>query len=396
MSVNSALLKKMTDDSMIGLAIFHESDLTCGYINSMARNILEYFDEEYSHLNLQHLFTETAKAPFRNFQKEILGNEGLLEDIMVRKTTGVNFIASLGIRKLTENNEAFIMIMVQDVTFQKKLQREVAIKQDEIKKTYEEIMSQNKALMELDKAKDKFIALVTHELRTPLSAIIATTEFLHMKFYGNEKQLEDYISSILTEGHHLLAIVNDILDFSKIQTGKMEFYLEKSNPSKMIEKQVEALKQMAETNQVTLHFEPHDEYPECYFDGLRLNQIIANVLSNAIKFNKKGGTVLIQVLDKESTVEITIEDEGMGIPKKFESKVFDEFETIENIKTHQKGTGLGMPISKKLIEGMGGTIHFSSEEGIGTTFFINIPKEKVLEETHYRSRPDLGGDLLAS
>jgi PAS domain S-box-containing protein len=396
MSISDVLFRKITDDSMIGLLVFKKTDLVCVYANSMARNILEYTEEDISALSLHRLYSEQETPPFRLFSEKMLQYEGIIEDVMVQKINGSSFIAGLGIRLLQEDGHEYVMIMLQDVTYQKKLQREVAIKQEEIKKTYEEMLGQNLSLKELDKAKNKFIALITHELRTPLSAIIATAEFLHLKFYENEKQLEEFIGTIVVEGQHLLAIINDILDFSKIQTGKMDIFLENADPSELIQKQIESLQKMAEGNEVQLHFDPCPDNPECFFDPLRLNQVVANVLSNAIKFNKKGGSVLIQMTSKEKTIEICIEDEGSGIPKKFEDKVFDEFETLENIKSHHKGTGLGMPISKKLIEAMGGTIHFTSEEGIGTKFFINIPKEKVCNDDLYKARPDQGTDFVAA
>ncbi|MGE3974196.1 MAG: sensor histidine kinase [Bdellovibrionales bacterium] len=390
------LYRKIADDSMIGLAIFQADNNEGVYLNTMARTIFEFFDADVSALKLNQLYTNNVKSPFRDFTVDLLENEGLIEDVMLRKSNGATFIATLEVKRMHEKNDDYVMIMLQDVTFQKKLQREVHIKQHELKKTYSEILDQNSALKSLDKAKNKFIALITHELRTPLSAIIATAEFLNLKFYENEKQLEEYIGTIVTEGHHLLAIVNDILDFSKIQTGKMDFFLEKLDPSTFVQTQIGSLQKMAESNNVQLILEAPQGDTNCYFDPLRFNQVINNVMSNAIKFNKKNGHVHIRVLDQNEMVQVVVADEGAGIPKKFTNKVFDEFETLENIKSHHKGTGLGMPISKKLIEGMGGTIHFTSEEGVGTTFFISIPKGKILNADLYKKRPEHSSDLIAS
>ncbi len=379
----------------MGLLSFELPDFKCIYANPMAKEILEVQITELEELTLQSLIVDSAKAPFRPLSPEILELEGLIEDIMLKKHSGQNFIASLGLKKIESGGKQYLLMMFQDVTFQKKLQREIILKQDELKQTYEDMLEQNRALKELDKAKDKFIALITHELRTPLSAIVATAEFLVMKLYDSDEQLQEFIKTINTEGLHLMAIVNDILDFSKIQTGKMEFYLEELDPSTVVEKQIESFQKMAEGNQTSLQFLKADTQVKCYYDPLRMNQIIANVVSNAIKFNKKGGTVTIAVDDQEDFVVVSIEDEGHGIPKEFEKKVFAEFETIENIKTHHKGTGLGMPISKKLIEGMGGKIWFESEIGVGTVFFVELPKKKVLPEDMYRTRPSGGEDLAA-
>lgn len=381
--------------ALVGLVVFKLPSRICTYVNTTALEILEATIHSPADLKFESLLAKGVKKPFRALTKEIFSTEGLVENIVIKKNTGQNFIATLGLRKIESNGNQYLLMTFQDVTFQKKLQREIASKQEELKKTYEEILEQNRALKELDKAKDKFIALTTHELRTPLSAVVATAEFLHMHLYENEKQLHELIATINSEGQHLMVIVNDILDFSKIQTGKMEFYIEELDSLSLVQNQVDGFQKLAEQSHSTLTFRSPKTEGKCYFDSLRLNQVLANVISNAIKFNKKNGIITLAIEEQKDSVVISVKDEGVGIPKQHSSKVFSEFETIDNIKSHHKGTGLGMSISRKLIEGMGGRIWFESEEGVGTCFFIEIPKKKVLDEVHYRPRPPMDGDLAA-
>ena len=387
--------KNISDNALAGLVAFEMPGYKFTYMNTMASELLEITLDEMSDFKLENMIADSVKSPFRALTKEILDLEGLVEDIMLKKSNGQQFVATVRLKKFQSNQKDYLMLMFQDVTFQKKLMREVALKQEELKKTYNEILEQNVALKALDKAKDKFMALVTHELRTPLSAIIATAEVLHLKLYDNEQQLHEFIATINAEGQHLMEIVNDILDFSKIRAGQMEFYIEESDPVKLMAKHKDGFEQMATGNEITLELKTPDKPVKCYFDPLRLNQVVANVISNAIKFSKKGGTVTLSVNDKVDSVVLAIKDQGAGIPKQFASKVFNEFETIENVKTHHKGTGLGMPISKKLMEGIGGKIWFDSEEGVGTTFFLEIPKKKVCNQELYRSRPGMDADLAA-
>ncbi len=145
---------------------------------------------------------------------------------------------------------------------------------------------------------------------------------------------------------------------------------------------------MAETNQVILKFEPPVSPVKCYFDELRLRQILSNIINNAIKYNRPGGHARVYFEESAEYVRIHVEDTGPGIPADQFAKVFNEFETVGTVAQHHKGTGLGMPISRKLVEGMGGKLLLRSTVGTGSTFWVEIPKNKVLAEENYRPRPE--------
>ena len=145
---------------------------------------------------------------------------------------------------------------------------------------------------------------------------------------------------------------------------------------------------MAEANKVELKIEMPAQPMKCYFDELRLRQIVSNIVNNAIKYNKAGGHARIYFEENDELVKIFVEDTGPGIPADEFSKVFNEFETVGKVAQHHKGTGLGMPISRKLIEGMGGQLLLKSTVGVGSTFWVELPKNKVMDPSVYRPRPD--------
>ncbi|MGZ3723049.1 MAG: ATP-binding protein, partial [Bdellovibrionales bacterium] len=373
------LYETVAKEALFGIVVFDDKG-ECLFINASA---IQLFGMQEP--NLKDIFPEEDKPHFKSFSDDLLKHEGLYQDILVRKAGGT-FVAHLGIKHLEFDGTHSNLIMLEDVTLQKKMQREITAKQNEIKATFEEILKQNRQLKELDHAKDRFIALTTHELRTPLSAMCASAEILKLKLYDTPEQMQEFIDMIYEQGGHLQELVNDILDFAKIQAGKMDFFIELQDVEPLIHGIVKNFEGMAETNQVRFVFEAPSTAMKCYYDEVRLRQVISNIVNNAIKYNRPGGTVRVYFEDHAEIVKVFVQDSGKGIPADQFDKVFNEFETIGMVAEHHKGTGLGMPISRKLTEGMGGKLCLSSVEGVGSIFWIEIPKTKVLDESVYKSR----------
>ncbi len=394
------LFRVLCEDAIMAVAVFESETKACVFVNKMAREILEIpQDLAWSTLELKGMYpTENrdAKPDWRPLTAAMLEQAGLHQDIIVRKHSDRLFIADVCVHHTEVGAARFVTLMFRDITFQKKLQRDLTAKQLEIQTALQELQEQNKALLALDRAKDKFIALTTHELRTPLSAMIATAEVLHLKIYDGDEQRDQFIQTIHEEGQHLLEIVNDILDFSKIQAGKMDFFVEETSPHPLVDRMVESFKQMAESKGVSLNYQSSGAETNCFLDPLRFKQVFSNVLNNAVKFTASNTAVSITLQVSDSHVTVVVADQGPGIAPENFSKVFDEFETVGNVVSHHKGTGLGMPISKKLIERMGGKIWFESQVGQGTQFYISLPRTKVLDEQDYRARPDYNDDLAAA
>jgi signal transduction histidine kinase len=400
MSLKNAdlLFQTMADEAMMGIMAFEAPKNTCVYINKLAREILN-LDETSSpsDIAIKDLFPKRKFDDYRCFDNETLANEGFYQDIVISRANAGNFMANLGVRRLVVGADELVLIMFQDITFQKKLQKEIALKQAEIKKAYEELLGQNKQLKELDLAKNRFIALTTHELRTPVAAIVGTADILVNKLYDDDNQKEEFIKTIFEQGNFLMALVNDILDFAKLQAGKMEYFIEQLNIADLVREQAHHFEPWAQKETLTIKFEDQGKTWPCYFDHMRTSQVVANIINNAIKFNKKNGRVDISlsVDPTDNYTIISVKDTGKGIDASKIATVFNEFETINDVSKHHKGTGLGMPISKRIIESQGGQIKLESELGVGTTFHVYVPNKKVMSSDLYRSRPGSDGDLAA-
>jgi signal transduction histidine kinase len=369
------LYRVIAEEAFMGFCTFDVVSRQCVFLNKRARELFEVTDQDSTFtLALDHIFNSESRGDIKAFNEDLIAHEGLYQDIVLRRPNG----------------------QVQDVSLQKKLQREIVAKQVEIKAAYEELLKQNRQLKELDLAKNRFIALTTHELRTPLSAMVASAEILHHQLYDTPEQMKEFVDMIYEQGLHLHELVNDILDFAKIQAGRMDFFIENHKVFPQVRSVVEGFQSMAEAQKIKFDLKEPATELTCYFDDLRLRQVLSNIINNAIKYNRGGGSVTLWMEEQDHLVKVFIRDTGNGIPADQLDKVFNEFETLGQVATHHKGTGLGMPISRRLMEGMGGRLFVESIVGTGSTFWIEIPTQKVLGEDLYRPRPGGAiGDLAA-
>lgn len=391
------LTQIIAEEAFMGFCTFEILTRECVFLNKRARELFEITDQDADfNLRLDQIFATEARGDFRAFNEDLIAHEGLYQDIVLRRANGHTFVANVGVKRLKINNQLSVLLMIQDVTLQKKLQREVVVKQIEIKKAYEELLGQNQQLKELDLAKNRFIALTTHELRTPLAAMVASAEILHMGLYDTEAEMKDFIKIVFEQGQHLHELVDDILDFAKIQAGRMDFYIEEKDPFPLVQSVVDGFQGMADVTQIAIEIKQPIGPVNCFFDEMRLRQVISNIVNNAIKYNRDSGKIAIWTEVLDDKVKICIRDTGHGIATDLLPKVFDEFETLGQVAQHHKGTGLGMPISRRLMEGMGGTVQVVSELGKGSTFWVEIPTTKILSNELYRARTtNSSGDVAA-
>lgn len=237
-------------------------------------------------------------------------------------------------------------------------------------------------VQETTKLKSDFLANMSHEFRTPLNAIIGFSDMLLSENYGdlNEKQ-KKFMGNISVSGRHLLTLVNDILDHSKIESGKMNLDYEFFDINQTIHETVSVLKDLSSRKNLTIETNLEDNII-INADISKFKQILYNLIINAIKFTEENGSIIINTTLDNDSIKIEIIDTGIGIPANNRDKIFQKFSQLEAAYTKkQEGTGLGLALTKKLVEMHGGQIDFDSKDGKGSRFWFVLPNAKRVPST---------------
>jgi len=247
------------------------------------------------------------------------------------------------------------------------------------KQSLELEQAKNKAIS-ANKAKSTFLSCMSHELRTPLNAVLGFAQLLRMNINdGIQHQQHENINEIENAGNHLLSLINDILDLAKIESGHIDITMETVELNKLLDESEMLIKPLIEKYDLTLNpFESMDSTVEVKADHLRLKQVLLNLLSNACKYNKPGGSITIDCWATDTGfIHISIKDTGKGISQELQSELFKPFNRMGAEKTEIEGTGIGLVITKQLVEIMGGSVGVVSEPGKGTTFWIEIEQDST-------------------
>ncbi|MEH2361142.1 ATP-binding response regulator [Nostoc sp.] len=263
-------------------------------------------------------------------------------------------------------------------------------KNQELERQQQHIQMQNFNLLEASQLKSDFLATISHELRTPMNAIIGFSQILlRPKFAQLTHQQADMIERILNNGKHLLMLLNEVLDFSKLEAGRLDLKAEIFDLSKVINLAVGEMRSLADAKNLSLLVQTDLQNTLIFNDPVRVKQILINLLSNAIKFTESG-EIWVEVKElAENRVVIQVGDTGIGIAPKNFKRIFEAFRQVDQTITRKyPGTGLGLAIIDSLVRMMGGKIFLESKLGIGSMFKIELPRQITLST--------VAGDALAS
>ncbi len=255
------------------------------------------------------------------------------------------------------------------------LENEVILRTERLSKKTEELEQTNEKLKELDKLKTRFFSNISHELRTPLTLILAPIDSFLNGTYGEMSQTHlKILQSIQRNTHRLLKLINDLLDFSKIEAGKMELKVRNCNISDLLSYCVASVESGAISQKINLSFHDHTQSLVVQMDPDLMEKAIFNLLSNAMKFNHAGGMIRVELKKDQERFTIAVKDSGIGIPEDKIATIFERFTQVDSSSTRKyEGTGIGLSLTKEIVQLHEGQITVESELGKGSLFTLDLP-----------------------
>jgi diguanylate cyclase (GGDEF)-like protein/PAS domain S-box-containing protein len=352
---SEARFRTLVENASVAMALSDErgrlvetNPAYCSFLGYSAHELLKLTVTRLTH-------PEDRKAGMAAFKDLLQGRREVvhLEQRMLRRDGAV--VWGLVTASLVENEAGrFVISMVQDMTERLRAERAVRESQE----------------------KSRFLATMSHELRTPLTSILGFGNLLTSESFGtlNERQRR-HVQNIVTSGQHLLELVNELLDFGRIEAGQLDVPLTALPLRPVLDQCLAEVRPLADANglQLTLSAEPDLTVMS---NRLRLRQVVLNLLSNAIKFTGTGGKISVASEAVENQVRISVADSGVGIPVDMQERIFQEFSQGED-GAAREGTGLGLALSKRLVELMEGTLTVASQPGLGSRFIISLPRATV-------------------
>ncbi len=267
-----------------------------------------------------------------------------------------------------------VMEIIDEASQVMEYSRRLEEKSLELEKATAELRTANQRLQELDKLKDDFVATVSHELRTPLTSIRSFSEILYDRPNIDEANRKEFLGIIIKESKRLTRLINDMLDLAKMEAGKLDWHMAETDSKEVIQQALDATSSLVNLDPpIRLETNLAPQLPKVYVDPDRLTQVMVNLISNAVKYcDKSDGWIGIEARGENSELLVSVEDNGAGIAKADQDKIFEKFHVARE-PYHPPGTGLGLPICRQIVEYFGGRIWVESEAGKGAKFSFTVP-----------------------
>ena len=308
--------------------------------------------------------------------------EGVFER---RRKSGERFTAavSMTLRRDAAGAPVGYLMISKDITEQKRLEEQVQRKNEELEEQYRRVQEANRL-------KSEFLANMSHELRTPLNAIIGFSEMMHDGKAGvMPPQQKEFTGDILTSARHLLQLINDVLDLAKVEAGKMEFHPEPVDLPKLINEVRDVVRTLIARKHIKVSTQIDPGLTGLVLDPGKLKQVLYNYLSNAIKFTHDEGEITVRAVPEDADhFRLEVRDTGIGIKPGDLGRLFVEFEQLDtSISKKYQGTGLGLALTRRIVEAQGGRVGVNSELAKGSTFYVVLPRKTGAGDQEAPARP---------
>lgn len=398
-SENTALRESITGGISTELAAVEARRFSESIINTV-REPLIALDQDLRVVSVSRSFYGVFKVNPKETVGQLiydLGNKQwdiprlreLLENILPQETTFDNYevehdFATIGRRTMLLNarqihrvlgKERIILLAIEDITKRKEIEKG-------LEKAHEDLKVLASELERTARVKSDFLANMSHELRTPLNSIIGFSEVLYDETFGplNEKQ-KQYVNNVLTSGKHLLLLINQILDMAKVEAGKMQLTLSDVSMKNLLDDISLLVLDMVSKKKLKMSLETAEDLPSIEADELKVKQILYNLISNAVKFTPEGGKIGLRAKRADSGVEIVVWDTGVGVAPENMEKIFEGFFRVNTPYSQvTEGTGLGLSLSRKLVELHGGKLSLESEglnKGVAVRFVLPVISRRM-------------------
>ena len=338
--------------------------------NRAAATLLNIEQEYLIRKPLVNFIPYEERRNFRAKLNQLLQTDWMQEwELAIKPRVGENFDAAVTVSTVRDwqGRSSGWRWLIRDITARKQTEEKIR-----------SIQLQNLQLQEASKLKSHFLAIMSHELRSPMNAIIGFSQLLlrQKSNQGLSNSQQNMVERIFNSGKHLLTLIDDILDFSKLEVGCLKLQLQELNLAQLVTATVEEMHSLAEQKNLNLQANINLPNPQLVNDSIRLRQILVNLLSNAIKFTDTG-SIEVNVWEMPSNkIAITVKDTGIGIDEADIEQIFREFRQLNQTLTREQGgTGLGLAITDRLVRTMQGKIAVESQLGKGSTFCIEIPRQ---------------------
>ncbi len=342
-----------------------DSDGQIVLVNEQTERMFGYRRAELLGQPVELLMPERFRASHTRHRSGYMGDPhprgmGIGLELFGLRKDGREFPIEISLSPLKNEQGALVLSAIRDITERKQLESR---------------------MHEAYRMKSEFLANMSHELRTPLNAIIGFTELMHKERVGPvSPQHKEYLGDILSSSRHLLQLINDVLDLAKVEAGKMDFRFEQVDSAALAREVCDTLRGLASSKRLDVILDVDTDLGPVEVDPGRVRQILYNYLSNAIKFTPDGGRITIRIAGEGPALfRIDVEDTGVGIPEENRSKLFVPFEQLDSgAGKRYSGTGLGLALTKRIAEAHGGRVSVRSTPGVGSTFSVVLPRNRML------------------